>query len=177
MLRKARKTPLTLQDSVKEKIAILVQQNILKPVKPGGVTNATLVDSLPKKSSAPRLHVDLKVHINLKNMVKECPIPEMETTFYNLQCGSFLAKFTHQTHITIRIGRGCKKLFNQHIASNFQDVQSSSELEVNFIHPPDIHRVNSQRNQGRGFLSKWWSGIWNNKRTKRQNKCLQSKVD
>ena len=41
MFCKARKIPLPLQDRVKEKLETMVRQDILDPVQPGGVTNAS----------------------------------------------------------------------------------------------------------------------------------------
>ena len=43
MFCKARKIPLPLQDTVKEKLETMVQQGILEPLQPSGVTNASPV--------------------------------------------------------------------------------------------------------------------------------------
>ena len=43
MICKSRKTPLPLQDRVKEKLETMVRQGILEPVQPFGVTNASPV--------------------------------------------------------------------------------------------------------------------------------------
>ena len=89
---KARKIPLPLQDSVKEKLQTMVRQGILEPVQPGGVTNASAVVWQRKKNGALRLCVDLKVHINCKVMDEDYPIPDMETIFPNLHGASYFVK-------------------------------------------------------------------------------------
>ena len=88
MFCKARKIPLPLQDKVTEKLEQMVRQGILKPIQPGGVTNASPVVLQRKNSGELRLCVDLKVHINGKVMDEDYPIPDMETIFHNLHRAS-----------------------------------------------------------------------------------------
>ena len=92
MFCNARKIPLPLQDSVKEKLETMVRQGILEPVQTGGVTNASPVVWQRKKNGALRLCVDLKVHINGKVMDEDYPIPDMETIFHNLHGASYFGK-------------------------------------------------------------------------------------
>ena len=93
MFCKARKIPLLLQDKVTGKLEQVVRQEILEPVQPGGVTNASPVVWQRKKSGELRRCVDLKVHINDKVMDEDYPIPNMETIFHNLHGASYFGKF------------------------------------------------------------------------------------
>ena len=92
MFCKARKIPLPLHDKVTRKLEQMVRQDILKPVQPGGVTNASPVVWQRKKSEELRLCVDLKVRINGKVMDEDYPIPDMETILQNLHGASYFAK-------------------------------------------------------------------------------------
>ena len=89
---RVRKTPLTLQDRVKEKLRTMVRPSILKPVQPGGVTNTSPLVWQRKKNGATRLCVDLKVQTNGKIMDEDHPIPDMETIFHNLHGASYFGK-------------------------------------------------------------------------------------
>ena len=92
MFCKVRKIPLPLQDRVKEKLETMVWQGILKPVQPGGVTNASPVVWQWKKNGALRLCVDLKVHINGKVMDEDYRIQDTETIFHNIHGASYFGK-------------------------------------------------------------------------------------
>ena len=92
MFCKARKLLLPLQDRVKEKLETMMRQGILKPVQPGGVTNASPAVWQRKKNEALRLCVDLKIHINGKVMVEDNPIPDMQDIFHNHHGASYFEK-------------------------------------------------------------------------------------
>ena len=63
-------------------------------------------------------------------------------------------------------------MHNQHIARIVQDVQASSGPKELFINLPELHSVNSQKNQGCGHIPRQRSGIWNNKGSIREtNAC------
>ena len=102
MLCKARKIALPLQDRVKKKLQTMVRRGILKPVQPGGVTNASPVVWQRRKNGALRLCVDLKVHINGKVMDEDYPIQDLATIFIISMGPLTLEKFTFQTH-TIKL--------------------------------------------------------------------------
>ena len=92
MFCKAGKIPLPLQDRVKEKLKTMVRQGILKPVQPGGFTNASPVFWKRRKNGALRLCVYLEVHINGKVMDEDYPITDMESIFHNLYGASYFDK-------------------------------------------------------------------------------------
>ena len=92
MFCKARKISLPLQDRVKEKLETRVRKGILEPEQPGGVTNASPVVWQRKENGARRLCVDLKVHINGKDMDEDYTIPDMETIFHYLHGASYFGK-------------------------------------------------------------------------------------
>ena len=115
MFCKARKTPLPLQDRVKEKLETMVRQGILEPLQPGGVTNASPVVWQRKNNGTLRLCVNLNVHINGKVMDEDYPILYMETIFHNLHGPLTLEKLTYQTH-TIKLSwRRMQKKYAQSI--------------------------------------------------------------
>ena len=89
---KARKTPLPLKYKVTEKLEKMVRQGIFEPVQPSGVTDASPGVWQRKKSGELRLCVDLKVLINGKVMVEDCPIPDMETIFHILHGALYFGK-------------------------------------------------------------------------------------
>ena len=70
----------------------MVNQGILEPVEPGGVTNASPVVWQRKKNGDLRLCVDLKVHVNGKVMDEDYPIPDMETIFHSLHGAAYFGK-------------------------------------------------------------------------------------
>ena len=96
MFCKARKIPLPFQDKVTEKLEQMVRQGILEPVQTGGVTNASPVVWLRKKSGELRLCVDLKVHINGKVMDEDYPTPDMGRSSTTYMGPLTLAKLTSQ---------------------------------------------------------------------------------
>ena len=70
----------------------MVRKDILEPVQPGRVINASLELWQRNKSGEVRLCVDLKLHINGKAMDEDYPIPEMETIFHNLHAAPYFGK-------------------------------------------------------------------------------------
>ena len=92
MFCKTRKLPLAIQDNVTEKLEQMARQDIFEPVQPGGVINASPVVWQRNKIGELKLCVNLKVNINGKLMDEDCPVPEMETIFYNLHRASYFDK-------------------------------------------------------------------------------------
>ena len=92
MCCKARKIPLPLQDKVTEKLEHMVRQDILEPLRPGGVTNVSPVVWQRKKSRRTEVCVDFKVHINGRVMDWDYPIPDMDAIFQYLQGASYFDK-------------------------------------------------------------------------------------
>ena len=63
---------------------------------------------------------------------------------------------------------------NQHISGTVQDVPTTSEIEKLLCKHPELHRINTQRNQGRCDLSRRCIGVWNYQGAFRQeNACSQ----
>ena len=70
----------------------MVRQDILELVLSEGVTNASPVMWQRKKNEELRLCVDLKMHINRKDMDEENTISDLETIFHNLHGAPYIGK-------------------------------------------------------------------------------------
>ena len=161
MLCKARKIPLPLHNKVTEKQEQMVRQGILEPVQPGGVTNASPLVWQRKKSGELRLCAELKVHINGKVMDEDYPIPDMETIFHNLHGASYFGKIDLSgIYYQIELYKEAKDICTIN-TSQGQDLPTTSGIEKLFFHVPELHRINTQRNQRCCDLSRRCIGKWN----------------
>ena len=179
MFCKARKIPLPLQDRIKEKLETTVRQGILEPVQPGGVTNASRVVWQQKKNGALRLCVDVKIHINAKVMDEDYPIRDMETILHNLHGASYFGKIDlSDAYYQIELDEDAKEICTINTSQGLFKMcrQASSGPKELFINLPELHCVNSQRNQGCGHLPRRRPGIWNSKGSIRQESAVKSRL-
>ena len=152
MFCKARKIPLPLQDKVTEKLEQMVRQGILEPLQQGGVTNASPVVLQRKKNGESRLCVDLKVHINGKVMDEDYPIPDMETIFHKLHGASYFGKIDlSDAYYQIELDEEAKDICTIRDCSRCADYLRGL---------PEMHRINTQRNQRCCDLSRRCIGVW-----------------
>ena len=89
---RARKSPLAMEDQVKIELAELQAQEIIAPVDPAGVMNASPVVWQRKKDGSFRLCADFKDHVNDKIMTEDYLLPDMETLFHKLEGSKFHVK-------------------------------------------------------------------------------------
>ena len=69
-------------------------------------------------------------------------------------------------------------MHNQHISGIVQDVPTTSGIEKLFFNPPELHRINTQRNQRCCDLSRRSIGVWKYQGAVRQeNACSQESTE
>ena len=83
-----------MEAQVKVELAKLQARGIIASVNQGGVMNAShTVVWQRKKHGSFRLRADLKVHENDKIMTENYSLPDMETSFHQLERSKFYVKF------------------------------------------------------------------------------------
>ena len=112
----------------------MVRQDILEPVQPGGVTNASPVVWQRKKSGEFRLCVNLKLHINGKVMDEKYPIPDMETIFHNPDGASYFGKIDlSDAYYRTELDEQAKDICTINTSRTVQDVPNTSGVEKLFL--------------------------------------------
>ena len=158
----ARKILLPLQHKVTEKLEQMIRQGILEPVQPRRDTKASPEVWQRKKSGKLSFCVHLKVRITGKVKDEDNPILDMETIIYNLHGPHTLANWLLSCLLSNWIWRRSKIYkHNQHISGTVQDVPTFSVIEKLFFNLPELHRINTERNQMCCDLSRRRVAVWN----------------
>ena len=89
---RARKVPLAMEDQVKIELAKLQAQGIIAPVDPGGVMNASPDVWQRKKDGSSSALCRLQSSCERKIMTRDCPLPDIETLFHELEGSKFYIK-------------------------------------------------------------------------------------
>ena len=113
----------TLKIPGQKQIFEIARQGILKPVQPDGVTNTSLVVWQWNKYRASRLCMDLKFQNTADVMDEDYRIPDMKTTFHNVQA---LAGFPTLKTIYCFRKRRKNNFRNEHLQSKVYYVSNIS---------------------------------------------------
>ena len=113
------------------------------------------------------------MHIKGKVMDEDYPIPDMETIFHNLHGASYFGKIDlSDAYYQIELDEEAKDICT--ISTSQGDVPTTSGIEKLFCNLPELHRINTQRNQTCCDLSRRCFAVWNYQGAVRQeNACCE----
>ena len=118
--------------------------------------------------------VDLKLHISGKVMDEDYTIPDIETIFHNPHGASYFEKKWLLRHLSNCTWRRCKRhIHNQGLFVMCRKPKGWGKL---FFNLPELHRINTQRNQRCCDLSERCVGLWNNPGAVRQGNAWSQEL-